>query len=76
MDARAEAAGVAVVSSLSGADADEDVGVPVENFSPCLGVSVRGVRRRRCGGSAMVFELGLKKLKKGLCMIQMFSSQR
>ena len=38
---------------LWGADADEDVGVPTENFSPCLGVSVRGLRRRRCGGTAV-----------------------
>ena len=37
--------GVAAVPSLWGADADEDVGVPVENFSPWLGVSVRGLRR-------------------------------
>ena len=39
------------MSSLRVADADEGVGVPTENFSPCLGVSVRGLRRRRCGGS-------------------------
>jgi hypothetical protein len=39
-------------SEVRGADADEDVGVPAENFSPCLGVSVRGLRGRRCGGSA------------------------
>ena len=35
------------MSSQKVADADEDVGVPAENFSPCLGVSVRGLRRRR-----------------------------
>jgi hypothetical protein len=32
------------------ADADEDVGVPAEKFSSRLGGSVRGLRRRRCGG--------------------------
>jgi hypothetical protein len=42
----AEFRGVDAVSSLCGADADEDVGVPVEEFSPCLGVSVRGLPRR------------------------------
>jgi len=42
--------GVAVESSLRVADADEGVGVPAEKFSPCLVVSVRGLRRRRCGG--------------------------
>ena len=61
-----------------------------ESSSPCLGVSVRGLRRRRCGGNAVAFELGLKKLKSALhdiisdvifdewrlCRIQMFSSQR
>ena len=41
------------MSSLCGADVDEDVGVPAENFSPCLGVSARGLRRRRCGGNAV-----------------------
>ena len=54
------------MSSLRGADADEDGGVPGEKFSPCLGVSVRGLRRRRCGGNAVAFELGLKKLKKSI----------
>jgi hypothetical protein len=38
---------------LCGAVADEDVGVPSEKFSPCLGVSVRGLRYRRCGGNAV-----------------------
>ena len=42
--------GVAVESSQKVADADEDVGVPAENFSSRLGGSVRGLRRRRCGG--------------------------
>ena len=41
------------MSSLWGADADEDVGVPAEKFSPCLGLSERGLHRRRCGGNAV-----------------------
>ena len=45
---------VAEGSSLRVADADEDGGVPVEKFSPCLGGSVRGLRRRRCGGESFV----------------------
>ena len=40
-----------VESSQKVADADEGIGVLAENFSPCLLVSVRGLRRRQCGGS-------------------------
>ena len=41
--------GLAAASSLRFADAYEDVGVPSRNFSPCLGVSVRSLRREtRC----------------------------
>ncbi len=54
------------MSSLLGADADGGVGVPAEKFSACLGVSVRGLRRRQCGGSGVTIELGLKKLKKSI----------
>ena len=51
--------GVAVESSQKVADADEDVGVPAESFSSRLGVSVRGLRRRRCGGPP--FFLGIHR---------------
>ena len=45
--------------------AEEGIDVPNERFSPWLGVSVRGLRGGRCGGSAMAFELGLKKGSRG-----------
>jgi hypothetical protein len=57
------------VSSRRVADADEDVGVPSENFSPCPRASVRGLPRRRA--SEAVFEffgllgLALKRLEVG-----------
>ena len=34
-----------VIAESCCADADEDVGAPSGNFSPCLGGSVRGFRR-------------------------------
>ena len=52
---------VAEGASLRVADADEDGGVPVEKFSPCLGGFVRGLRRRRCGGPPLSEGSGILK---------------